>query len=241
MKISYYGHACFGIEINNKNILIDPFISGNPLASAIDINKIKADLILISHGHSDHVGDAIEIAKRTKAEIVSNFEIIRWFESKGIKKTHSMNIGGNYRTSFGKIKFVKAEHSSTMPDGIYGGCPGGFIIETNECNLYYAGDTALTYDMKLIGDYKTIDFAMLPIGDNYTMGVDNAVIAADFIKCNKIIAMHFDTFPIIKIDKDDAREKFQKVGKELIILNIEESIEFCKSKFENNYKLISVN
>jgi len=224
MKITYYGHACFSLEINKKNILFDPFISGNSLAKAIDIKKIKADYIFVSHGHADHVGDTIEIAKRNDSLVVSNFEIANWFVSKGIKKTHSMNIGGSWKFDFGKVKLVNAEHSSSMPDGSEGGNPGGFIFETCEGNFYFAGDTSLNYDMKLIGEFKKIDFAMLPIGDNYTMGTDNAIIASGFINCDKIIGMHYDTFPVIKIDKKLAKEKFENAGKELILLEIGESL-----------------
>ncbi|MDD5571603.1 MAG: metal-dependent hydrolase [Bacteroidales bacterium] len=230
MIITFYGHACFGFEINKKHILIDPFISGNPLASSININNIKADYIFVSHGHADHLGDTIKIAKKNNSVVVSNFEIINWLEKKGVQNTHSMNVGGNKKFDFGKVKFFKAVHSSSMPDGSPGGNPCGFIFETCEGNFYFAGDTALTYDMKLIGEYKKMDFAILPIGDNYTMGIDNAIIASGFINCSKIIGMHFDTFPVIKINKNEAVLKFKKSGKELILLNIGESIELPNKK-----------
>ncbi|MFA6924279.1 MAG: metal-dependent hydrolase [Bacteroidales bacterium] len=230
MKITYYGHACFGFEINKNHILIDPFIIGNPLAASINIDNIKADYIFVSHGHADHIGDTVEIAKKNDATVISNFEIINWLTSKGVKHTHSMNIGGNKKFDFGKVKFFKADHSSSMPDGSPGGNPGGFIFETCEGNFYFAGDTGLTYDMKLIGEYKKIDFAMLPIGDNYTMGVDNAIIASSFINCNKIIGMHFDSFSVIKINKNEAVQKFKNAGKELILMDIGESIELSNTK-----------
>lgn len=224
MNITYYGHSCFGVEINEKHILFDPFISPNELAKAIDINTIKADYILISHGHQDHIADAETIAKRTKAKVICNWEIHVWLQKKGVENIHPMNIGGKVKLDFGNVKCVSAIHSSGLPDGSYGGNPMGFVVESNEKNFYYAGDTALTYDMKLIGDYRKIDFAFLPIGDNFTMGVDNAIIACDFIDCNNVIGMHYDTFGYIKIDKQEAISKFNRNGKKLSLLEIGETL-----------------
>jgi L-ascorbate metabolism protein UlaG (beta-lactamase superfamily) len=226
MNITYYGHSCFGVEVNGKNILFDPFITPNELAKNIDATNVKADYILISHGHEDHIADAISIAKRTGAKVVCNWEIHSWLNSKGITNTHPMNIGGKWKFEFGNVKCVSAVHSSSLPDGTYGGNPMGFIIEAAEGNFYYAGDTALTYDMKLIGDYRSINFAFLPIGDNFTMGVDNAIIAAEFIKCRKIIGMHYDTFGYIKVDKEQAIKKFENAGNTLTLFNIGETKEF---------------
>ncbi|HQF28775.1 MAG TPA: metal-dependent hydrolase [Bacteroidia bacterium] len=223
MKITYYGHSCFAVEIKGKTILFDPFITPNELAKDIDIESIKPDFILISHGHSDHIADAVRIAKNSGATVVSNYEITEWLNKQGVSNVHPMNIGGHWFFEFGKVKCVVAVHSSTLPDGSYGGNPMGFLLETDEGNLYYAGDTALTYDMKLIGDYKQIDVAFLPIGNNFTMGIDNAIIAADFIKCEKIIGMHYDTFGYIKIDHKEATEKFNVAGKELTLMKIGES------------------
>lgn len=225
MNITYYGHSCFGVEINGKNLLFDPFISPNPLASKIDVNSIKADYILISHGHQDHIHDAETIAKRTNARVICNFEISEWLAKKGIQNIHPMNIGGKAKLDFGNVKCVVAVHSSGLADGTYGGNPMGFVVESSEGNFYYAGDTALTYDMKLIGDYRKIDFAFLPIGDNYTMGVDNAIIACDFINCDKILGMHYDTFGLIKIDKQEAVTKFMRAGKKLTLMDIGSMIE----------------
>lgn len=223
MNITYYGHSCFGIEINGKNLLFDPFISPNELAATVDVNTVKADYILISHGHEDHIADAVSIAKRTGAKVVCNWEIHVWLNNKGITNTHPMNIGGKWKFEFGNIKCVAAVHSSSLPDGTYGGNPMGFIIESTDKNVYYAGDTALSCDMKLIGDYRTIDFAFLPIGDNFTMGIDNAIIAAEFIKCRQIIGMHYDTFGYIKIDKEQAVKKFENAGNTLTLFNIGET------------------
>jgi L-ascorbate metabolism protein UlaG (beta-lactamase superfamily) len=225
MKITYYGHSCFTLEVAGKTILFDPFISPNELAKGIDIKSIKADFILISHGHEDHIADAVAIALNTGAVVISNWEIIAWLGKHGVKNVHPMNIGGHWFFDFGKVKCVNAVHSSSLPDGSYGGNPMGFLLETIDGNVYYAGDTALSMDMKLIGDYKQIDIAFLPIGNNFTMGIDNAIIAADFIKCDKIIGMHYDTFGYIKIDQSEAIEKFSATGKELVLMPIGNTIE----------------
>ena len=228
MKITYLGHACFEVVVKNKFLLFDPFISGNPLAENIDIKKLKPDYIMISHGHQDHIADAVFIAKNSGATVISNYEIVTWLLEQGVKKGHPMNIGGKYSFDFGNVKFFNAVHSSVLPDGSNGGNPGGFIIQSDEGYFYFAGDTGLTYDMKLIGEFSCVDFAFLPIGNNFTMGIDNAIIAANMIDCDKIIGMHYDTFPYIVIDKKEAMEKFQRAGKELILLNIGESYDFRK-------------
>jgi L-ascorbate metabolism protein UlaG (beta-lactamase superfamily) len=224
MNITYYGHSCFGVEINGKHIVFDPFISPNPLAGNIDVNTIPCDYILISHGHEDHVADAVALAKRTGATVVSNFEIVTWLSKQGVEKTHPMNTGGKWIFEFGKVKCVAAMHSSSLPDGSYGGSAMGFLLETSEGDFYYSGDTALMYDMKLIGDYRKINFSMLPIGDNFTMSIENAIIASDYVKCNNVIGMHYDTFGYIKIDREEAKRKFEMAGKNLILLEIGETI-----------------
>ena len=220
MKVTYYGHASFSVEVGGKTLFFDPFISPNELASSVDVTQLKADYVLVSHGHGDHIADVETIVKQNDATLVSNFEIVSWFGEKGLEKSHPMNHGGQVKFDFGTVKYVNAIHSSTLPDGSSGGAPGGFVVRTEEGNFYFAGDTALTYDMKLIGEYEKIDFAILPIGDNFTMGIDDAVIAADFIQCNKIIGMHYDTFPYIVIDHDEAVKKFSAAGKDLFLLDI---------------------
>lgn len=226
MKITYYGHSCFKAVINDKHVLFDPFISPNELAKGVNIDEIEADYILISHGHNDHVADVESIARRTGAVVVSNFEVVTWFQNKGLEKVHPMNIGGKWIFDFGKVKCVNAVHSSSMPDGSYGGTAMGFLLETSEGNFYYAGDTALHYDMKLIGEYRDLDFAFLPIGDNFTMSLENAIIASDFIRCNKIIGMHYDTFGYIKINHEEAVRKFTLAGKQLTLMEIGGEYEF---------------
>lgn len=224
MNITYYGHSCFGVEISGKHLLFDPFISPNELAKNINPETVKADYILISHGHEDHIADAVSIAKRTDATVICAWEIYVWLQKQGVTNIHPMNTGGKKVFEFGAVKCVKAEHSSGLPDGSYGGNPMGFVIETTEKNFYYAGDTALTFDMKLIGEYRHISFAFLPIGDNFTMGPDNALIATGFINCNDIIGMHYNTFPYIQIDTNEAQRKFERAGKRLTIMEIGSTI-----------------
>lgn len=223
MDITYYGHASFGVHYHSCDLVFDPFITPNEKASGIDVSSIKANHILVSHGHEDHVADVETIAKNNDATVVSNFEIVSWFEKKGVSG-HPMNFGGSWDFDFGKVKYVQAAHSSVLPDGSYGGNPGGFVVEIEGYTFYYAGDTALTYDMKLIGELHNLDFAFLPIGDNFTMGVDDAVRAADFIHCKKIIGMHYDTFGYIEIDHNQAKQTFAKAGIELTLMEIGQTI-----------------
>ena len=225
MKITYYGHASLGIEVNGKNIIVDPFISANELASHIDVSSLKADYILLTHAHGDHVLDVETIVKNnSEAVIVSNAEIASYYEAKGYK-THPMNHGGTWNFDFGKVKYVNAIHSSSFPDGTYGGNPGGFVIETDEKNVYIAGDTALTYDMKLIPMRAPLDLAILPIGNNFTMDVDDATIAAEFLEVDRVLGYHFDTFGFIKIEKEVAIQKFANKKKDLVLLEIGDALE----------------
>jgi L-ascorbate metabolism protein UlaG (beta-lactamase superfamily) len=226
MKVTYYGHSCFAVEVNRRTLLFDPFITPNELARSIDVNKVAADFILISHGHEDHLADTAAIAKRTGATLISNFEIVTWFGKHGVQKAHPMNHGGGFNLDFGRVKYVNAIHSSTLPDGASGGNPGGFVVETSDGNFYYSGDTALTMDMKLIGDSTRLKFAALCVGDNFTMGVEDAIKAAEFIRCNEILGVHYDTFPPIKIDHAAAKAKFKIAGKQLHLLQPGESHTF---------------
>lgn len=224
MKITFYGHASLGIEVAGKHILVDPYISANPKASHINIINLKADYILLTHAHQDHILDAEVIAKRTNAIIVSNAEIAGHYSKKGLK-THPMNHGGSWKFDFGTVKFVNAIHSSSFPDGSYGGNPGGFVIEGEHKNIYIAGDTALTMDMKLIPMRTKLDLAILPIGNNFTMDIDDSIIASDFVECDKILGYHYDTFGYIEINHEQAIKKFFDKGKDLMLLQIGENVE----------------
>lgn len=224
MKITFYGQSSLGIEVAGKNIIVDPFISANEMASHINIDELKADYILVTHAHQDHVLDVEAIAKRTGATIVSNAEIADYYAEKGFK-SHPMNHGGSWKFDFGSVKYVSAIHSSSFPDGTYGGNPGGFVIESEHKNIYIAGDTALTFDMKLIPLRTKLDLAILPIGNNFTMDIDDAIIASDFVECDKILGCHYDTFGYIKIDHEEAKKKFFDKGKDLMLLEIGESLE----------------
>lgn len=223
MKITFYGHASLAIEVGGKTILVDPFISANPKASHININSLVADYILLTHAHQDHILDVEVIANLTNAVIVSNYEVATHFGDKGFQH-HPMNHGGSWKFDFGKVKLVNAIHSSSFPDGSYGGNPCGFVIESENKNIYIAGDTALTMDMKLIPMRTKLDLAILPIGDNFTMDIDDAILASDFVECDKILGVHFDTFGFIEINHDMAIKKFFDAGKDLMLLKIGESI-----------------
>jgi len=224
MKFTYYGHAAFELETGGKKLLFDPFISHNELAKHIDVNKLRPDYILLSHGHGDHVADLFDIQKNSGAKVICIAEIAGWLGGKGIPDAHGMNIGGGYNFDFGRVKMVSAIHSSSMPDGSYGGNPAGYVIYAEGKKIYFAGDTALTYDMKLLAD-ENLDWAILPIGDNYTMGAEDAIKAAGFINCKNVIGVHYDTFPPIRINKAEVTEKFKKAGLNLQLPTIGSSLE----------------
>lgn len=219
MKITFLGHAGLAIEVAGKHLIVDPFISANELAKNIDISLLKADYILITHAHQDHILDVETIAQNTGAKVVSNYEIVTHYGAKGIEG-HPMNHGGSWQFDFGKVTYTNAIHSSSFPDGSYGGQPGGFILETSEGNIYIAGDTALTYDMKTIPLQTKLDLAILPVGDNFTMGYESACIASDFVQCNRVLGYHFDTFGYIEIDHQKVINHFKENGKELLLLAI---------------------
>jgi L-ascorbate metabolism protein UlaG (beta-lactamase superfamily) len=225
MELTYYGQSCFSVTIKGKKILFDPFITPNDLAKDIDVKTIEADYILLSHGHSDHVADCVDIAKRTGAKVVAAFEVATWLNKQGVSNTHPMNTGGKWSFEFGTVKCTAAHHSSSMPDGSYGGNPMGFLITTDEENFYYSGDTSLTLDMQLIPRWAELNFCVLPIGDNFTMGIDDAIIAANFVKCDVIIGVHYNTFGFIKIDIEKAHEDFKAAGKTLLLPEIGQTIE----------------
>ncbi|MBK8500252.1 MAG: metal-dependent hydrolase [Flavobacteriales bacterium] len=224
MKLTYYGHSCVGVDTAGHDVLFDPFVLGNPLAGAVDIARIPATEILITHGHGDHMADAEAIAKRTNATLVSNYEIAGWFEKKGIAKTVGLNLGGAVNVGPLRVKYVTALHSSQMPDGTYGGNPGGFVVQSEEGAFHHAGDTALTLDMQLLKTFK-LRFACLPIGDHFTMGVDDAIIAAQYMGVTKVVGLHYNTFPPIVIDTEKAKAAFSAAGLELLLPTIGTTIE----------------
>jgi len=225
MKLTYYGHACFAVEAGGKTLLFDPFISPNPLAKEIDLKRVTADFILVSHGHGDHVADVVEIANRTGATVIAPFEVGTWFEGKEVKNVQAMNHGGAAKMPFGRVKLTGAIHSSSMPDGSYGGNPCGFVVETADGNFYYSGDTALTMDMKLVGEGTKLRFAVFPIGDFFTMGIDDALRAAEFVGVNQFVGVHYNTFPPIKINREAALKAARNAGKELLLPAIGDSLD----------------
>jgi len=226
MKITYYGHSCFAAEINGTHLLFDPFITQNPLAKTVDIKRIKADYIFVSHGHYDHITDAAAIADQTGATVISNFEMTSWLGKNGVKNVQPLNPGGTYSSDFGRVKCVNAIHSSSMPDGSYGGSAGGFVVESADANFYYSGDTALTLDMQLISQTTKLKFAVLCIGGTLTMDIDDAIRATRLLQCKDVMGVHYDTFPAIKIDHAAAKEKFQSMGLTLHLLAIGGAEEF---------------
>lgn len=213
------------VDVQETKILFDPFITHNELAKHIDVNSIEADYIFLSHGHEDHIADCVSIAKRTNAKVVANWEVATWAGKQGIANVHPMNTGGKWKFDFGVVKCVVAQHSSSFPDGSYAGNPMGFIFNTADGNFYYSGDTALTLDMQLIPSWINLNFAVLPIGDNFTMDVSDAIDASSFIQCNTIVGVHYNTFGFIKIDKSEAIMQFATAGKKLLMPAIGETIE----------------
>lgn len=225
MKVTYLGHSCVNVEIGGKHFLIDPFISGNPLAKHIDLKQVKADYILLTHAHQDHILDTEFIAKNTGAKLVCNPEIMAHFSKKGLSG-HQMNIGGSTRFENGsvKVKMVKAVHSSSFEDGSYGGLACGFLIDSEDITIYVSGDTALHLDMTIIPHQYKINLAILPIGNNYTMGVRDALTAAKFVDSYHTLGVHYDTFDVIKIDQEKSKRKFTDSNRKLHLLPIGESL-----------------
>jgi L-ascorbate metabolism protein UlaG (beta-lactamase superfamily) len=200
ITITWYSHAAFGLEIGSVKLLVDPFLTGNPLAP-VKPDEVEADFILVSHGHGDHLGDAVDIAHRTSATVISNAEIASWFQNQNIE-THAQHIGGGFRHPFGYLKLTQAMHGSKLPDGSDGGNPVGFLLTTpDKKKIYFACDTGLFGDMRLIGE-EGIDLAVLPIGDNYTMGPDDALRAVKLLNPKHVIPMHYNTFDVIAQDPD---------------------------------------
>ena len=224
VKITWFSHACLQIETNGTTLLVDPFITGNPLApvAAEDLNP---DYILVSHGHGDHVGDTVDIAKRTGATVVSNFEIHNWLAAQGVENGHPQHIGGGFDYPWGRVKLTIAHHGSALPDGSYGGNPCGFLFYIQGKKIYHACDTGLFYDMKLIGE-EGIDLAVLPIGDNFTMGPADALRAVRLIEPKQALPIHYDTFDVIQQDPAAWKVLVEKqTGATVALLKPGESLE----------------
>lgn len=226
MTLTYYGHSCFLFETGGKHILLDPFVTGNPLAAHLDVNALRCDYVFPTHGHSDHVADLEAVMKNNPdALIVGIWEIHAHYSAKGFK-THPMNKGGWWNFDFGRVKMVTAVHSSSFADGRYAGAPAGYVFDTAEGVVYFAGDTALTMDMQLIPmTCPALDLAVLPIGSNFTMDYRDAVLASDFVRCDRVVGCHYDTFGFIKIDHAAAMAAFAEKGKELILMEIGASLD----------------
>ena len=215
-NIVFYGHSCFEVELGGKNILFDPFITDNPLANEISLNQIHPDYVLVSHAHGDHTGDLLHFAQKGSV-VVAIHEICEWVGKQGNSVYHPMNIGGKKSFDFGEVHMVQAIHSSSFPDGTYGGLAAGFVVKSSAVCFYFAGDTAVYSDMALLAEEYIFDFVVLPIGDNYTMGIDGAIKAAKLLQCKKVMGVHYNTFGYIKIDTEEAINKFKSEGIELIL------------------------
>jgi L-ascorbate metabolism protein UlaG (beta-lactamase superfamily) len=224
MKLTYFGHSAFQIITkDNTSILIDPFLDGNPHCN-IKSENIYADYIIVTHGHGDHLGDTFKIASKSNSLVIATNELANYCANKGCK-VHNMHIGGAHNFDFGKVKFTLALHGSETPDGQNLGLASGIILTINGKTIYHTGDTGLFGDMKLIGELNKIDYLLLPIGDNFTMGIDDALIAVDFIKPKVVIPMHYNTFPVINSDPKVFAEKVKQKGYECKIIPFNETIE----------------
>ncbi|HVO83024.1 MAG TPA: metal-dependent hydrolase [Syntrophobacteria bacterium] len=216
VKVTWYSHACILIRSGDVNLLVDPFLTGNPLAP-VKADQVPADYIFVSHGHGDHVGDTIQIAKRTGATVISNFEVQNWLAGQGLQNLHPQHIGGGFNYPWGRVKLTIAHHGSMLPDGSYGGNPCGFLFYVGGKKIYHACDTGLFYDMKLIGE-EGIDLAILPIGDNFTMGPDDSLRAVKLIQPQQVVPIHYDTFDVIKQDPAAWKKRVEQETSTLVAL-----------------------
>lgn len=224
MKLRYFSHSAFQVTTDSGIvILIDPFLDGNP-TSPVKSDDVKADYIILTHAHGDHLGDTFKIAKDSNATIIAVNELADYSTSNGLN-AHNMHIGGGHNFDFGRVKFTIAHHGSLSPDNHFGGEPAGVLLFADNKTLYHAGDTGIFLDMKLIGEMNNIDYALLPIGDNFTMGVDDAVKAAEFLNSDISIPMHYNTFPVIEASPNEFKAKVEALGKKSIILEYGQEIE----------------
>lgn len=224
MKLKYYSHSAFRITADSgTTILIDPFFTGNP-TSPVKADEVTADYIILTHAHGDHVGDSIQIAKRCNSKFIAVFELANYLESKGLN-AHPMHIGGSRQFDFGRLKFTMAMHGTATPEGTYAGLAAGVILTIDGVTLYHTGDTGLFYDMKLIGEMNNIDYMCLPIGDNFTMGIEDAVKAVELVDPRFAIPMHYNTFPIIEADPMEFKKQLEYINKTGIVLDYGKEIE----------------
>lgn len=224
MKLRYFSHSSFQITTNaGQVILIDPFLDDNP-TSPVKSSEVSADFIVLTHAHGDHVGDAFKIAKRTDPLFICVNELANYCIGKGFK-AHNMHIGGSRQFDFGRLKFTIAHHGSMTPDNTYGGEPAGVILTIDGKTVYHTGDTGLFYDMKLIGEMTPLDYMLLPIGDNFTMGITDAVKAVELANPRVAIPMHYNTFPVIEADPAEFRKKLEEIGKKAMVLRFGQEIE----------------
>lgn len=223
MKLKYFGHSAFQITTDSGiKILIDPFLDDNPV-SKTKSSQVDADFIILTHGHGDHVGDGLKIGKRCNSLFICVNELAEWVKSKELR-AHNMHIGGAYNFDFGKVKFTIAHHGSMTPDSQYAGEASGVLITIDGKTIYHTGDTGLFYDMKLIGEMNPVDYMLLPIGDNYTMGIDDAVKAVELTNPKTAIPMHFNTFPVINSDPNKFKQLVELKGKKCIVMDFGEEI-----------------
>jgi L-ascorbate metabolism protein UlaG (beta-lactamase superfamily) len=221
-EVTYLSHSSFVIKDEDNTIVIDPFITGNPTMPSVGHN-LHPNYIILTHAHGDHLGDAIELAKKNDATIIAVNELANYVASKGCN-AHNMHIGGGYNFPFGHVKFTIAHHGSASPDGQYMGEPAGVLVTIKGKTIYHCGDTGLFLDMKLIGERNSIDCMLAPIGDNFTMGIDDAVTAVEFVNPTLAIPMHYNTFPVIQVDPNQFVQKVQSIGKTAKVLQYGESI-----------------
>lgn len=224
VTVTFHGHATFTLDVNGIKLIVDPFLKGNNPLAQTSADDIDVDYVLITHGHEDHVADAVVIAKRCDATLIANYEIADWFSRQGVAKTHPQSIGGGFNHEFGYLKMTPALHGSKLPDGEYGGMPAGFLLKTPNSTIYIAGDTALFSDMSLVGEHD-VDLAILPIGDNFTMGPDDALRAVTFVNPKKVIPCHYNTFGLIAQDPHDWADRVNaQTSTEAIVLEVDESL-----------------
>ena len=223
ISVKWHGHATFSLDVNGTQLVVDPFFAGNNPSAKTSADAVTADFILQTHGHGDHIADTVGLAKRTGATVIANFEICNWISAQGHDKVHAMNTGGGYNFPFGRVKMTPALHSSGLPDGSYGGDPGGFLISAGGKTIYVAGDTALFSDMALIGR-AGLDLAIVPVGDNFTMGPEDAVLALDYLKPKVVIPCHYNTWPPIAIDVTAWAERVKReTAVRPIVLDVDET------------------